>query len=594
MKKRYLQPFLVLILAVFSLVPSVLSAESDSQRYISIDEIKPDMEAYCLSVFSGTEPERFELKLLSVVRGINPGQDMILVMGTDERFQHAGTVHGCSGSPVFIDGRLAGALAAGWDGSLDSLYLVRPIHNMLKVGSVEHAAKQSSQMAFHYDFSQPLDLEAVYEQSMEQLANRHQGQRMLLPLVSSLPASVCESLSEPLEKMGFLPMSEAGMMPSADDAGEFILGGTLAVPLCSGDISLAATGTVTEVAGNQVYGFGHDMTGMGPVELPMSSGLVHWVVAGRARSFKLSTPGPILGTLEYDQSSAVRGTIGKMPKLIPLKITIKRFNDPDVKTYNCKLAHDRIYTPMIARSAIGGAALMQGPLPSEHTVTYQGTIKVKGYDPIVIDNISTDMSTRQAEQSVFSALQLLYNNPFAEMDVEDVEISMDIQPGTRQAEIWKVDVSDVQVKAGQTINATVAMRSFRSKEMTTDIAFTVPGNLKPGAYKLLIIGAADYQRFVSQTAPQRFRISDANTLISGLQHVNTYRNDRLYAVMAVPATGVVMRQHELPQLPATKMLLMQDSKRLQPIEAYRDWTENHTKLDYVVDGSAEIQIIVQQ
>ena len=100
-----------------------------------VDEVRKDMEAYCLSVFEGTKVEKFPMKVLSVVRDWEPKRDAILVVGTDPRFIHAGTVHGCSGSPVYIDGRLAGALAAGWDGSKDPLYFVTPIKYMLEVGS---------------------------------------------------------------------------------------------------------------------------------------------------------------------------------------------------------------------------------------------------------------------------------------------------------------------------------------------------------------------------------------------------------------------------------------------------------------------------
>ena len=120
-KIGYQKPFFCLFLFIFTLTFQAISATPDSPQYIGIDEIRPDMDAYCLSVFSGTKVEKFSLKILSIVRSAKPGQDMILVLGTDERFQHSSAIHGCSGSTVFIDGRLAGALAAGWDGSLDAL-----------------------------------------------------------------------------------------------------------------------------------------------------------------------------------------------------------------------------------------------------------------------------------------------------------------------------------------------------------------------------------------------------------------------------------------------------------------------------------------
>ena len=123
------------VLVLVSLSATVAGAELDTSRYIGLDEVRTDMEAYCLTVFKGNDIEKFPLKILSIVRNFQPGRDAILVVGTDERFIHAGTVHGCSGSPVYIDGRMAGALAAGWDGSKDPLYLVTPIEDMLRIGT---------------------------------------------------------------------------------------------------------------------------------------------------------------------------------------------------------------------------------------------------------------------------------------------------------------------------------------------------------------------------------------------------------------------------------------------------------------------------
>ena len=595
MKKRGNVPCTCLILSVFALLFACSwAAEPDLSAYISIDEVRPDMEAYCLTVFSGMEIERFPLKVLSVVRGVEPGQDMILVIGTDERFQHAGTVHGCSGSPVYIDGRLAGALAAGWDGSLDSLYLVRPIKDMLNVGSVETAQNTGAGMVLHYNLSGPLDLADIYRQATEQMQSWDPGQRMLLPLVSSLPPQVCESLSEPLGHLGFLPVSGLAAMPTAQDAGQLERGGVLAIPLCSGDISLAATGTVTEVIGDQVYGFGHNFTGSGPVSFPMSAGIVHSVVAGRSRSFKLATPGPVLGTLEFDQSSAVRGTVGKTPALIPLTIRVERFNDPVTKTYHCQIVNDRVYTPLIAQVVVNGAALMQGSLPAEHTIRYQGQICVKDRGIIAINNISSGRRTAEVEQDVFSITSLLLNNPFEPMDIESIDLTMAMTPVSTLADVWSIDVSNTRVKPGETVSASIVLKSFRSEELRTEIDFQVPTDLPEGTYKLQILGDSNYQRFMVTMAPQRFRALDADTLMAGLQRVAAFRNDRLHAVMAVPASGVVLGKHELGQLPQTKMLLMQDAKRMQSVEAYKAWAENELVLDKIVQGAAEIELTVEQ
>ena len=580
-----------IILALFC--PNLSAAELDTSKYISIDEIRSDMEGYCLTIFSGMEVERFPLKVLSIARGQKVGQDMIVVLVMDERFQHAGTIHGCSGSPVFIDGRLAGALAAGWDGSLDALYLVRPIENMLEVGSVETAQNVASKMALHFDFSEPLDLTDIYQQAMEQLQNRSTEQGVLVPLSSSLPSQTCDAFRQPLRQMGLVPVNAPTALPTAEEATAFEKGGVLAAVMCGGDISLAATGTVTEIIGDQLYGFGHNFKGDGPTNLPIAAGIVHAVVANRRSSFKFSSPGPILGTLRFDQTAAVRGTIGAEPKTIPLTIRVNRDNDPQQRTYNCFLAVDRFYTPMILQMVINGAAQMQGSLPPEHTVHYETQIRVKGQKPVVFKDVSSGKKTLALEQTLYSVSGLLLNNPFEEMEIESIDVSIDIVSENSLANVWAVDVSQTRVKPGETISAVVALRSFRSEESTATIEFQIPKTISPGNYTLQIMGAADYQRFISKMAPHRFRAVDIETLSQVFQRVSQLQSNRLYAVMPVAASGIVLRQHELPQLPPTKMLLMQDTKRLLPVEAYKNWAESEIKLDRIVQGGAEIEITVE-
>jgi hypothetical protein len=595
MKKHGFSVSFWLFLLIFSLLCSnSVGMGLDSTKYITIDEITADMDAYCLTVFQGMKVERFPLKILSVAKGYRAGQNMILVIGTDERFQHSGAVHGCSGSPVYIDGRLAGALAAGWDGSLDALYLVRPIEDMLQVGSVEHAAMPAATgTAFHFDLSEPLSLSKIYQQSMEQLQRRSREQGMLIPLSSSLPPQTGETFSLPLRRMGLVPVSAPAALPTANEATGFELGGVLAVVLCGGDISLAATGTVTEIIDDQVFGFGHSFQGEGPVNLPMAAGLIHTVVASRNSSFKFSSPGPILGTLEFDQSFAVRGTVGTQPKTIPLTIHVDRYNAPQRYTYNCYLAVDRNYTPMILQLALDGAALLQGDLPSEHTVAYEAAVNIKGREPLVLKNVSSGQGPSEIEQNLYSITSLAMNNPFEAMEIESIDATMTIMPEDRTASIRAVDVSRTRVKPGETIAISVSMLSFRSEPFKTTIDFKVPETLAAGTYSLQVMGGANYRRFSSNLAPQRFRAFDADTLVQALRRVNSFRNDGLYAVMPIPATGIVLQQYELPQLPQTKMLLMQDVKRLRSAAAYQDWTESRTPLEHIVQGTAEIEITVE-
>jgi hypothetical protein len=594
-KSGVLASFFIVVLLIFTTTLQTTVFAMDTSQYIGIDEVRPDMEAYCLTVFSGTEVERFGLKILSVVRGTRPGQDMILVIGTEERFQHSSAIHGCSGSSVFIDGRLAGALAAGWDGGLDSLYLVRPIKDMLEVGSVESSAAANDMTASGFDFSQPLNIETYYQQSIDRLQNQDQDSRMYLPLSSSLPARVLQEHDQALKGMGFLPVSAGGLLPSLSfkEVGEYERGGVLSLVLCGGDISMAATGTVTEVVGDQIYGFGHSYKGKGAINLPMATGVVHTVVASRQSSFKLSSPGPVSGTLLFDQGSAVRGTIGQVPKTIPLHIEVDRYNDPQDRAYDCYLAVDQTVTPMILQAVLDGAANMQGSMPLEHTVRYSAKITLADGETFDIDNVSSGRQTSEMGRQLYSAVSLLMANPFGKVNIESIDVKMSMEPVNTTASVWAVDVSRTHVHPGQTITAAVVLRSYRLEEQTVTIELKIPETLEPGNYKVQILGVDDYQSFVSKMAPQKFRAVDLKSLKTALSTLLGYRRDRLYAVMQIPASGVVMRQHELGQLPGTKSLLMQDSKRLQPLEPYKAWTESRIELDKIVQGSAEVEITVK-
>jgi hypothetical protein len=570
----------------------------DSTKYISVDEIRTDMEAYCLTVYSGTTVERFDLKILSVVKKSNPGRNMILVEGLDGRFKHSSAVHGCSGSPVFIDGRLAGALAAGWDGSLDSLYLVRPIEEMLETGAAAASTGQAGEvsLACEYDYCKPIDLDAFLQENLD-VIRRHQNQmgpHMALPLAMSLPPEVCENNRDTFEQMGFMPFAVSGDVLSETESDiKLERGGTLSVVLCGGDISMSGIGTVTEIVGDQVYGFGHSFTGMGAVNFPMAAGVIHTVVAHRRSSFKLGTAGPIQGTLLFDQAASVMGTIGQKPSTIPLKINVKRYNDPKDRSYNCFLAVDRNYTPRILMAALDGAGQMQGELPFEHAVTYECKIAVHGLKPIQIHNISSGQGLMQAISETGSATGLLLNNPFEEVAIESIEADFEITPEDRLSSVWSADVSQTTLKPGQSVSVGVTLKSRRAEEKVVNLSLDIPADLPKGQYTLQVLGPAQYQQFVRQTAPQQFLAVDITTLHAALQNIFKKRRDRLYVVMQVPSTGVVIRQHELADLPPSKMLLMQDAKRLIPVEPYKNWVENSIEIDRIVDGEVKIELTVE-
>lgn len=568
---------------------------SQQPPHISIDEIQTGMQGYCLTVWEGSVIERFPLKVLSIIRNQRPGGDMIVVRVNDPRFETAGAIHGCSGSPVFIDGRLAGALAAGWDGSLEPLYLVRPIKEMLDVGTAGQPS--ASPLTWPTFTGDSIDLSEMANYYRDFATFSHVRPVARMPLATSLSESVCQDLADKFGRMGFSPlpsgMSAGGAADAADDTA-IQPGGILAAVMCSGDIHLAAVGTATYIDGQTVYGFGHSFTGNGLVEFPMSAGKVHTIVATRSSSFKLASPGPVVGTIQFDQNAAIRGQIGVMPRQVPLRIVIDRFNDSTVRTWNCKIVYDRFFTPMVAQLVLAATAQMQGPFPTEHTLRYMGQIDVSEGTPIRFENISSDRSMADVATEVFATLGILMNNPFAEVSPTGIDVKITIEPTNATAALGSATLSQTIVKPGQTVTAEVTLESFRSAKSRQSILLTMPDNLPPGNYPLQLMGADAYAAFLRQTAPQRFRVVDAPTLIDGLNRLLDAPRNRLYAVLSVPATGLTLRRHTLGDLPPTRMNLLQDAKRAEPIEPFRKWVESSVAVDKIIAGAVQIELTIEQ
>ncbi len=549
------------------------------------------MEAYCLTVLKGNDIEKFPLKIISIVRNFQPGRDAILVVGTDERFIHAGTIHGCSGSPVYIDGRMAGALSAGWDGSKDPLYLVTPIEDMLRIGTAGGrkgaAAKDMSQ---GIDFSQPMAFANIAKQF------HAIKQDCKLPVVTSLPQSVCRELAPQFKAMGMTPIA-AGNTASTDDTAEpveYKPGGVLSIPLVSGDISMAPTGTVTEVVGNKVYAFGHNFIGTGPTDLPMGGGTVHAVIPGRMYASKLTTPSAIKGAIRFDEAAGVYGQIDAEAKTIGLRMSVDRYNDPEQRVYNCRLAVDRLRTPMMLQSVIIAGISMHGSLPPEHTLRYKGHVDIAGYGEIAFENISSGQRYSEIASEALSIAGLLLTNPYEKIEINDLSFDIKITPDNSRAVIRTVNITDNSVKPGETITASVLLQSYLSQLSLERIDITVPRDLAPGSYEITIAGGYDYEKFIRKTASYKFMAYDAPTLVKTLGDLLSIKRDRLYIMMALPSSGVVIKRAELPDLPATKALLLSDEKRTIPMQKYQRWIENSIDVGLVVVGSQQIKITVKK
>ncbi|MHC4264935.1 MAG: SpoIVB peptidase S55 domain-containing protein [Planctomycetota bacterium] len=610
MKKSF-HAFVLFIIAVSAVLSAQQPTEPDlldSSKYIPIDEIKPGMKAYCLTIYEGTKIEKFELEVLSVVRDFRPGMDAILVKGLDERFIQTGPVGGCSGSPVYIEGRMAGALAYGWTFSKDPLYGVTPIKDMLRVGqnfdNQQNLNQNTEEPRLAFDYSTPISFKGIHQMLSESFLERKSYYGSMEPLpcplvITGASAQACEIIGPEIENLGLMAVAGIGAGSKSKEVSsqqsiQLAPGACLAIPLVSGDISMNIVGTVTEIQDKKVYGFGHSYLGYGPVNLPMATGKVHTVVSSLSRSFKLASAEKIVGTLRMDESTGVLGNIGEEPKMIPLRMAVERYNDADKRVYNCQIVNNKRLTPNMLSLSLNASAFMLGPLPPYNSFEYNAKISLKNQEDIKFENISANTGPMEMTSEAASALALLMNNPYEEVSIESLDFDIRITDKNIVSHIWSVNLSDTSLRVGEKLDVSIVIESFLEGKKTYDCMFEIPENLEPGKYQLLIAGAKDYEAFLRQYSSYKFIAENFDSLTEALNHLLNINRDRLYCILVLRPDGVTMQKAELPDLPDTKVLILQSPKRTLQAQPYMHWLEKSFNTGTIVIDKQTMNIIVEE
>jgi hypothetical protein len=520
----------------------------------------------------------------------------------------AGVIAGCSGSPVYIEGRLAGAIALGWTFSKDALYGVTPIEDMLKTGEGADLKKGDDKKAAAniFDFSKPIDLAEVEKQYGEFAASirRANSEMMQIPCavsISGFTNSAAEELKNIFAPFGLAVTAGGGGAAANSNAvrtggreQKLEPGAPLVIPVVSGDMSMAVSGTVTEVLGEQIYGFGHSFLGYGQVDLPMATGQVHTVAASVMRSFKIVSPLQIVGALRIDESSAVRGVVGEKAKTFEMTVSVERYNNPKPREFKCSVVSNKMLAPQIVGPIINSAVQYDGQLPPENMIEYRGTIRSRQGEPVTFSNTSTGTGTADILNEAVNSVRLLMNNPFETADIESIEVEVVIKEKDISARLWSVEVSDTKVKAGENIEIETVVDSFLAPKKLYRHRIKIPAELSSGEYELVVCGAAEYLNFVRGVAPQRFLVQNFADLAEALNYLLKIERDKLYYILVLPSKGIILEKAELSDLPATKALILTDSRRAMGTIPYRQWIEESVKTGTIITGRRNFKITVEE
>ncbi len=362
-------------------------------RTIAPDAIKPGMEGYGLTVFEGTKPDRFHIKVIGVLHNFLPKQDLILIQSDDPRLIHSGIVAGMSGSPIFIntsDGdRLAGALAYGWHFAKDPIAGVTPIDNMLAAARTPLRGRDRTP-ASEAALDKPLPDERLAQ------APRHRGlplpppladgeapnlMRAAVPLsVSGFGARAVGDLTDAFAPYHVVPMAAGGAAkPGVTGPTRFEPGSAIAVELVRGeDMNVSGTGTVTWVDGDRVIAFGHPMFNVGEIYLPIATAEVHTFMSSISSSFKFASPAVEAGTLVQDRQAAIVGETGARADMIPVRVRVTSPGKAE-RVFRVEVVRHRFLTPLFTSTVVANAVQEAASDVADATITLHTALGVLGF-----------------------------------------------------------------------------------------------------------------------------------------------------------------------------------------------------------------------
>src|SRR5882672_3135358 len=515
---------LIILAAVSALAQSASKTGQDrpsKTEFFPVDQVKPGMRAVGYTVFSGAEPKKFEVEILGVLKGFpNPQQNAVVTRLLGDELNHTGVFQGMSGSPVYIDGKLLGAVAFGYQFAKDPIAGIMPIQYMVDVFDEKQGGDgkgQRSGQPRHVSFSEI----SFNENSREfgefvksvsgagnsgaqavsgpsgSLAGILANSQVLTPIATPLAITgvapeVIARFGPIFQSWGFAPVAGAGSAAEISelkqvDANTLKPGSTIIVPLVRGDYSLAAAGTVTYRDGNRIYAFGHPFLSLGVSEFPMHEGEVLTVMSSAATSFKMSVPTAMVGTLRGDRSTGIYGELGVAPRMIPVEVNLKTSRGEDRK-YQFDVVADRFLTPLLLQMTMLSTIASTERTIGDSTLQIHGRIKLKGLPDVEIENrLSSSLNAPLAAAFATSQpVSAIFNSGFKELEFEKLVYDITSRDARSTGQLDHLWINDTDVRPGEKIEIQAFARTDGGGEYVERIPVEIPKDAPVGQLQIVV------------------------------------------------------------------------------------------------------------
>jgi hypothetical protein len=564
------------VIALLLAIAVGLPAQS---RTFPVDEIKPGMVGIGRTVFEGDRLEEFKVNIIGVLRNsIGPRRNLILAKLEGGPLANTGVIAGMSGSPVYIDGRLVGAVSYSLGQfSKEPIAGITPIDEMtadatlpgprrqvarvdLQMPLTQESLRASLRQAFSWirPFADsPSDVQVFGDQSV----NAGIG-TLLRPIATPLSfggfdPSVIDPVVSAFRDQGFATVMAGSeqlalaQVQSVQSNGSRLPtlrpGDPIGVGLMNGDFEVGATGTVTEVDGNRVYAFGHPFYQLGPTQFPMTRAHVFTVLPSLAASQKIASTGEVVGIVSQDRATTIAGTLGPGPSMIPVTLTLSSERG---------IVRDQLFTPLLAYVAILNTLTSYERQNGVATYALKGAATLKKYGKVDFEDLFTgDQPSVGAAASVVAPINLLMRNAFEDVDIESLNLEIDASEQPRSATLERVWVDGRRVKAGGSATLKVLLRTYRGDEITKDVTIQIPPNAR-GSVQVMVADGIRLAQFESRELQvQPLQTTGLPQMIRVLNSAR--KNNRLYVRLVTRDDGAVVKGEPLAALPSSVLAVME-------------------------------------
>jgi hypothetical protein len=594
------------IAALVILFIGVLGTAQAATLIMPVDQVKPGMKGVGKSVFKGGQIEEFGAEILGVIENTRPKRSVILARLSGAGLESTGIIQGMSGSPVYIDGKLIGAVAYSFPYAKEAIAGITPIGEMMAISETGTPSPEKTVPAGpirgRLDLDDLLDLEKGFLGSREALTV---DGRTLAPIgvplvMGGFSPSVIERVRPLFARFGFLPMSvgAGGQLQgqASPAAGGLREGDAVAVELIRGDLSVAAVGTVTYADGRKILAFGHPLYNLGPVDYAMSRADVMAVVPSLESSFKLASVGARLGKFTQDRSVGALGEVGGTPRPVPLAIRLAEENGV-ARDFKLEITRDKILSPLLVNMAV--SALLSSEERSYGNMTYalDGDVYLDNGSSVHLEDLfSGNLDTAPTSMSGLLTAVVFYlaNNEFEDAGIHQVELRVKALEEVKFATLERVWLDKYEAAPGERIQVKIFYRTFGGQSFQESVEIDAPPLPAGSEFNLVIADAASmHQLETTLYRSQDFVPRSFSQLIRILN--NLRKNDRIYFKMMAAKPGLFLKGEEMPNLPpSVKSMFASPRATSAPTELTRSTLrEYQLPIPYVFRGLAVIPVRIK-